>query len=319
MISINYKKYRLRMGWIMKNIVIFGYGYKGTILAKQIYRNCDYKFYGFADNSVYKQGNFAYDEPIRSMEMLKKLDNEVGVSVIIASDEYYKEIIRQCEDNNIEIEGVFLNGRVKKYPFASFESLDLTQNIKLYAGDIMDEIHLKDNNLYGLSITHQDDRHILHDITKPYPLPDNSIAAYEAECVLELIDPTKIIFAIDEIYRILKPGGCFRITVPDHYSPYLKRRAMRDAGGNILYDAGETYAVKYGKDGLTGGWTRFTTYDSFKEILEQTKFKNYDWLCFHTSDGELHKKFIDMTKGYNKRVKNETSEDEYNIVVDCYK
>lgn len=303
----------------MKNVIVFGYGYTGTIVAKELYRNPEYNLLGFADNSPYKQGNYAYDYPIRSISELTQLNEEMELSVIIACKDYYEEIIKQCEDNNIKIEGVYLGGRIKKYPFANFANLDLTGNIKLYAGDIEDEVHLSDPDLYGLSITHNDDKHILHDITEPYPLPDNCIANYEAECVLELINPEKLIDALNEIYRILKENGRLRITVPDHYSPFLKRRAMRDKNGKVLYDAGETYAVKYGKDGLQGGWTRFTNYDSFSELLNQSKFEDFDWLCYHTRDGELHKKHIDMTYGYNKRIKNGSKEDDYNILVDCFK
>ena len=303
----------------MKDVVIFGYGYKGTVLAKKLYRDPNYRLHGFADNSIYKQGNYAYDEPIRSMDMLKELDDNLGISVIVAADDYYNEIISQCEANNIKVEGVFQDGRIKKYPFASFERLDLSQEIKLYAGDIMDEIHLNDPNLYGLSITQHDDKHIRHDITESYPLPDCCISSYEAECVLELIDPEKFNDSVNEIYRVLKPGGWLRITIPDHYSPYLRRRAMRDKNGTVLFDAGETYTVKYGKEGLVGGWTRFTNYDEFQDILKRTKFQKFDWLCYHTKDGILHKKHIDMSRGYNKRVSNETDVDEYNIIVDCIK
>lgn len=303
----------------MKNVIIFGYGYQGTILAKKIYHDQNYKLCGFVDNSIYKQGNYAYDSKILSFSELVEMSKEKEIFVIIACKEHYAEMVKQCEENNINIEGIFLDGRIKKYPFASFDMLDLNREIKLYAGDIMDEVHLSESNLFGLSITQNDDRHILHDITMPYPLPDDCISAYEAECVLELIDQSKLIFAINEIYRILKPGAYLRITVPDHYSPYLKRRAMRDKDGNVLYDAGETYAVKYGKHGLIGGWTRFTNYDDLKGVLEQTKFKQFDWLCYHTKDEILHKKTIDYSHGYNKRVKNQEDIDEYNILVDCIK
>lgn len=303
----------------MKNIYIFGYGYQGTILAKKIYRDTNYKFCGFVDNSIYKQGNYAYNSKIISFEELVEKNKDEEIFVIIACEEYYREMVEQCEKCKIAIEGVFLDGRIKRYPFANFEMLDLSQEIKLYAGDIMDDIHLNEPNLYALSITQNDDKHILHDITEPYPLPDGCICSYEAECVLELINQSKLIDAINEIYRILKPGGNLRITVPDYYSPYLKRRAMRDKDGNILYDAGETYAVKYGENGLIGGWTRFTNYDDLKNILEQTKFKNINWICYHTKDEILHKKIIDYSNGYNKRIKNHEDIDEYCILVDCMK
>lgn len=303
----------------MKELFVFGYGYLGTKAAKIIMSNPRYKLCGFVDNSEYKKGNYAYGSRIIGINELVEVSKQRDVSVVIASEEYYSEIIEQCNSNGINIEGVYLNGRIKKYPWASFESLDLSKDIILYAGDIMDDVHLSKENLYGLSIATNDDKHILHDITRPYPLPDNCITSYESECVFELIGEENVINALNEIYRILKPGGLLRITVPDYYSPYLRMRSMKTHDGRILYDAGETYAIKYGKDGLVGGSIWFTNYDVMMEKLKKTRFSRYDWLCYYSEDGLLHKKNIDMSKGYNRRVGNNSDEDIYCIVVDCYK
>lgn len=300
----------------IKDIVIFGYGYTGTILAKKIKNDPRYNLIGFADNSKYKQGYYAYGMKIMSMAELSTMNS---VSVIVASAQNYEEIIEGCVANGIKVEGIFLDNRIKKYPWATFESLDLNKDIILYAGDITDSVHMENEDLFGLSITQNDDKHIAHDVTKPYPLPDNCINAFEAECVFELIGEDNVVSALDEIYRILKPGSMMRLTVPDYYSPFLKNRAMTDHEGNIIYDAGETYSIKYGKDGLVGGSIWYTNFDVVKEKIDETKFNKVDWLCYHTADGELHKKEIDMSKGYINRVANGSSKDEYCIVVDLYK
>ena len=117
----------------------------------------------------------------------------------------------------------------------TFERLDLSKQITLYAGDICDEEHLKNPNLYGLSIHKADKRHILADITNEYPLPDNSIYSYQAEDVLEHIEPQKLVDTINEIYRILG-DGVFRICLPDYNSPYLKNISMKSKEGRILFD-----------------------------------------------------------------------------------
>ncbi|SHI16988.1 Predicted SAM-depedendent methyltransferase [Butyrivibrio fibrisolvens DSM 3071] len=300
----------------MIDIVIFGYGYYGTILAKRIKDDPRYNLIGFADNSKYKQGNYTYGHKIMS---IKEVSDIKGVSVIIASIQHYNEIIKECIEYNVRIEGVFLDNRIKKYPWATFEKLDLSKDITLYAGDINDDVHLNNDNLFGLSITQNDDKHIAHDVTKPYPLPNACIASYESECVFELIGEENVLPALNEIYRILRPGGKLRLSVPDYYSPFLKNRAMTDKNGKILYDAGETYAIKYGKTGLIGGSIWYTNYDVLKEKIEKTKFKYVDWLCYHSMDGILHKKEIDLSKGYLHRVNNESSKDVYCIVVDLYK
>lgn len=299
------------------DIVIFGYGYLGTILAKRIKNDPNYSLIGFADNSKYKQGYYAYGSKIMSMEELAERKN---ISVIVASEQHYEEIINECLQKNVRVEGVFLEGRIKKYPWINFENLKINEEITLYAGDIVDDVHLNNENVYGLSITHCDDKHISHDVTKPYPLPDNCIASYESECVFEMIGEENIPFVLDEIYRILKPGGWLRIVLPDYYSPYLKERSMRDEQGNVVYDAGETYAIKYGKEGLIGGTIWYSNYDSLNRKIKDSKFSIVDWSCYHTADGSLKRKEIDITKGFIRRVNNNSlDEDVYCMVVDLYK
>lgn len=303
----------------MKDIVIFGYGYTGILAARFISNCTEYNLIGFADNSVYKQGYYAYGYRIRSMAELISEASRSELSVIVASNTNYNEIIDDCNNNGIRIEGVFLDRKLKKYPWATFESLDLSRDIIFYAGDIEDQVHFENKDLYGLSITKNDDRHIYHDITKKYPIPDNSIASYEAECVMELIGEENVLPALREIYRIIRPGGWLRITVPDYYSPYLKMRSMTDDVGRIVYDAGETYLIKYGKDGIIGGNVWYTNYDVLCEKIREIPFSNVDWLCYHTENGTLYKKEIDMTKGYVHRISNDSGIDVYCLVVDCYK
>ena len=87
-------------------------------------------------------------------------------------------------------------------------------------------MHMSEPNLYGLSINKADSKHILHDITNHYPLPDNSIYSYQAEDVLEHIAFEKLVDTINEIYRILHEGGLLRICLPDYYSAYLVNSPM---------------------------------------------------------------------------------------------
>lgn len=300
----------------MKNVVIFGYGHQGLILAKKIYADANYKLYGFADNSVYKQGYFVYGEPIKSIEELKELHQKVGISVIVAS-KYYPDIIKQLEAEEIPIEGVYRDGEIKKYPFLKFELLDFSKGIHFYAGDIRDDVHRQDATLVGLSINCNDEKHIYHDIRNPYPIPDNVIERYEAEEVLEYIEESQLVSVLNEIYRILKPGGWLRISMPDFYSPYIKRRTMTDKDGKFIFDAGG--GGVYGADGIVGGHVYFSTYDNFCAILEKTHFKKVDWLCYYSADEVLHKKHIDMEKGYLNRVRNDSVEEDFCMIVDCYK
>lgn len=300
----------------MKNIIIFGYGIAGIQAHEWLREKEEYHFCGFADNSPYKQGHYVCGKKIINMDELIALNKELDVHVIIGVRRWW-ELVDQCKEQGIKVEGVFYNGRLQSDEHMEFARLDLSKEIKLYAGDIMDEFHLNEENLFGLSITKSDQKHIFHNIMNAYPLPDECIAGYEAEEVLEYIPRERQKFVLDEIYRILKTGSRCRITLPDFNSPCLKRRIMTDEEGNPLFDPGG--GGNYGKDGIENGEVYFPTYEDFSKILSQTSFSSVEWLCYHTKDGQLHKKYIDTNNAYNRRVSNETDEDVFCIVVDCYK
>ncbi len=300
----------------MKNIVIFGYGFQGIQAHKWIGKQSDYRFCGFADNSEYKKGYYVGGKKIVDIDELSYINQELAISVIIAADRWW-EIADQCAERHILVEGVFSDGKLNSSEHMDFDKLDLTKEIKLYAGDITDEVHYNEKNLYGLSINKSDKRHIFHNIMDCYPLMDNCIYRYEAEEVLEYVPQEKQKNTLNEICRILKKGCCCRITISDFNSPYLMSRTMTDSRGQLIFDPGA--GGRYGKNGIEGGAVYFPTYENFKEILEQTNFTSFDWLCYHTKDNILHKKYIDMSNGYNKRVINDSDEDVYCIVVDCYK
>lgn len=161
----------------MLKIVIFGYGFKGVQLLRKLSDNNEYEVIAFADNSVYKQGNYAGEYPILSMDDLVTMKISIDFSVIIAANRWF-EIGEQLEKRDITIGGVYADGEIIKYDRMDFGRLDLTKEINLYAGDICDEVHFSDPNLFGLSINKADSRHILHNITDKYPLPDESISSY---------------------------------------------------------------------------------------------------------------------------------------------
>lgn len=302
-----------------KKNVIFGYGYEGVQLYKKLLYSDRYEVISFADNSMYKKGNIVDADTIKTVDELAELKDKIDFSVIIAARKWY-EIGEQLEEHNIPIEGVYQDGVLTEYQRMSFEKLDLKKEITLYAGDICDDVHISDPNLYGVSINKADSRHILHDITHNYPLPDNCIFSYQAEDVLEHIDKEKIVDTINEVYRILKPNGVFRVCLPDYFSPYLKKIVMRDKNGNILFDA--TGGGEYGEGGvMNGGHVWFPNYINMKEILGKTKFSKVDFLCYHTEDEKLVKKNIDYSKGYVKRIPTEMEAGQpiYSLVVDCLK
>lgn len=303
----------------MKDIIIFGYGYRGVELFNKLENSPKYRVIGFADNSAAKQRMIVNSCEIKSLDDLNVLKNQKDFSVIIAAKKWFI-IGEQLENNNIPIEGVYIDGNIVEYNRMIFARLDLSKEIKLYAGDICDEVHMSDPNLYGLSIQKSDSRHIYHDITEKYPLPDGCISSYQAEDVLEHIDIEKVVMVINEIYRILKEGGVFRICLPDYNSPYLKKISMFDKDGNIVFDP--SGGGVFNENGVqNGGHLWFPNYEIVKEILEQTLFKNIKFLCYHTPEERLVKENIDFSNGFIKRLpeKNKVDKPIYSIIVDCYK
>jgi len=78
----------------------------------------------------------------------------------------------------------------------------------------------------GLSLNESDSRHIQHNVTEPLPFPDDCVDVYQSEDVFEHIDPGKLPSVINEIYRVLKPGGLFRLSLPDYRCNILRERSF---------------------------------------------------------------------------------------------
>jgi SAM-dependent methyltransferase len=85
------------------------------------------------------------------------------------------------------------------------------------------------------------------DFAKPptkLPFDDDSVIGFQSQDVLEHVVYDKVAIILDEIFRSLRPGGLFRLSVPDYNSPLLKARSLYDSDGNILYDAAMGGVVK---------------------------------------------------------------------------
>ena len=91
-------------------------------------------------------------------------------------------------------------------------------------------------NFIGLALEPQHDREIRHDATAALPFESNAIAKVQSQDVFEHLPFEKVPFVLDEVYRVLKPGGVFRLSVPDYRSPVLKRRSVYDWRGRVTGD-----------------------------------------------------------------------------------
>jgi predicted SAM-dependent methyltransferase len=162
----------------------------------------------------------------------------------------------------------------------------------LYAGDIPSRAEYQ--GLIGLSITRADDRHLRHDITRPMPLPDDTVDSFQAEDVFEHIDYEELPAVIDEIFRVLRPGATLRLSVPDYRCDVLLARSTKDAAGRVVFDPG-------------GGGTRerpghvwFPEIAQVSALLGRTKFATagtIDFLHHYNVDGSFVLEPIDHAKG----------------------
>lgn len=204
---------------------------------------------------------------------------------------------------------------------ASFGELSSREKIFLYAGDI------PQNGLYkkfiGLSITRANDQHIRHDVTKNIPLRDSSVDIYQAEDVFEHIMPDRLIMVVNEIYRVLKPGGVFRLAVPDYRCDILRDRTAKSDNGQLIFDPGGGGDFVAGKV-TNGGHLWFPLYETVKSILERTNFGDIRFYHYYDENGQPFTTKIDYSIGHVMRTPDhdERVKDPYrpmSIVVDCVK
>ncbi len=91
-------------------------------------------------------------------------------------------------------------------------------------------------NFTGLALNPVHDREMAHNAVEALPFADNSIAKIQSQDVFEHLAFDRLPFVLDEIYRVLKPGGVLRLSVPDYRSPVLKRRSVYDHRGRVTGD-----------------------------------------------------------------------------------
>ena len=209
-----------------------------------------------------------------------------------------------------------------------FENIVDNDNIYLYLDDLSRQRRDYTNkNFIGLSLTNNNEYHIQHDVTNPIPLNDNTVDIVQSEDVMEHIEYNMLKNSINEIYRILKPGGLFRLSMPDYKCDILYNRSEKDSNGNVIFDQGGGGAYdRNNKKVIRGGHVWFPVFSSVKSLLESTDFLNdkINYLHYYDANNTPVINKIDYSKGYiirtpdhDNRVKNPFRP--MSIVVDCYK
>lgn len=211
----------------------------------------------------------------------------------------------------------------KMFHRLTFDDIRDREYIFLYAGDIPRKKEYDRNGIAGLSIRRSDWRTIKHDICQGYPLPAGSVDAYQAEDVFEHIEYGRLTDVINEIYRVLKPGGYFRLSVPDYGCDILYNRTMKDDKGNLVFDRGGGGTYEDGQV-RNGGHVWFPSYEKVLALIRESDFKNYEFYHYYDVEGNSVTKKIDYSKGYIQRTPDHDDRvrDPYramSLVVDLYK
>ena len=209
-----------------------------------------------------------------------------------------------------------------------FNDLHDSENIYLYAGDLPDA-NRENVPFIGLTLKPRsewwNDFHIIHDVTEKIDLPDNSVDIFQSEDVFEHIEYDRLKFTINEIYRVLKPGGLFRLSMPDYRCDILYERSKKDKNGNIIFDwggGGKYHRRK--KKVVGGGHVWFPKYETTRALLESTDFTDFDFLHYYDTDGtpvlnkiDYSKRLVGRTPDFDERVSSPRRP--MSLVVDCRK
>lgn len=162
-------------------------------------------------------------------------------------------------------------------------------NQYVYFGNLFpNEPQYKSGKFVGLALSPKFDRDVLHDARHPMRFEDDSVHGFQSQDVFEHIEYEKLPTILDDIYRCLKPGGLFRMSVPDYQSPLLMARSVYDHEGNILLDLsmggklsaahGGQVDVQLPSDGSAHLW--HPTIQSVRALILQSDIRKCDRIEF---------------------------------------
>lgn len=123
---------------------------------------------------------------------------------------------------------------------------------------------------------------IYHDIQDPFPIEGEVVDRILSEDCIEHIEEKFYEGIFSETYRILKPGGIFRLSAPDYMHPQNK------------------FCLSRGFDPRDLMHVTLTTYNLLKKYADSFPFKNVTWQHYWKDDEFIYNE-IDYSMGYIKR------------------
>ena len=112
----------------------------------------------------------------------------------------------------------------------------------------------------------------------------------QSQDVFEHLPYDRLPSVLNEVHRVLRPGGVFRLSVPDYRSPLLKRRSVYDSDGRIIGDlmmGAQTFydpssgdaKVKLGTGGNAHLW--FPRYELVLDLIVKSDIRKCAAITFY--------------------------------------
>lgn len=209
---------------------------------------------------------------------------------------------------------------------ASFSKALSHHPVCLYAGNLGEKTLSTGLPFVGLSLSSIDAHHIRHDMMWDLPVPDNSVDIFQSEDVFEHIDYEELPRIINEIHRVLKPDGLFRLSLPDYRCDLLDQRTKKDSQGNMVFDPDGGGHYENGRV-IGGGHVWFPIFENVESLLKNSLFGSdgeFRFLHYYRPDGSFELHSIDYSRGHVDRTPDHDPRVSrprrpMSIVVDCVK
>jgi SAM-dependent methyltransferase len=187
--------------------------------------------------------------------------------------------------------------------FASWDDALSSEPVQLYAGKLRRGLPQYRTH-WGLTPFYASGRNIPSDVTAAFPIPNDSVDIFQSEDVFEHIEIERVPGIFNEIFRVLKPGGLFRLSLPDYNFDIYRERTIRDAEGELLFDPGGGGRLERGRV-VDGGHVWFPTIANVRRLFDASAFAingRVDYLHYTSEDGSIGAmKPIDYTLGHIQR------------------
>ena len=167
----------------------------------------------------------------------------------------------------------------------------MTSGKYLYYGNLgVNERQYSVDQFIGLALHPGHDREIKHNALDRLPFDNESIQKIQSQDVFEHLPYASITKIFDDIYRVLKVDGVFRLSVPDYRSPLLKKRSVYNhkgcvigdlmMGARVSYDGGNgSVKTDFSTDGNAHIW--FPKYELILDLVIQSKLRLCSKICFY--------------------------------------